>query len=98
MRALRDSEAPSRALFAIGEVFTGGGTGGLDQIKYRPRDASDLDLQLKTRNSTIAAPVGPLRVTYVLGSTQAASDGGQCAISATIPCTTNGSGSTLRCE
>ena len=34
VRALRDSEAPSRALFALGEVFTGGGTAGLDQIKY----------------------------------------------------------------
>ncbi len=34
VRALRDSEAPSRALFALGEIFTGGGTSGLDQIKY----------------------------------------------------------------
>jgi glycosidase len=34
VRALRDSEAPSRALFALGEVFTGEGTAGLDQIKY----------------------------------------------------------------
>src|SRR5262249_5502090 len=48
-RALRDSEAPSstlpaspprpspgapRALFTLGEVFTGAGQGGLDQIKY----------------------------------------------------------------
>ncbi len=32
--ALRASEAPSRALFTLGEVFTGGGTAGLDQIKY----------------------------------------------------------------
>jgi glycosidase len=34
VRALRESEAPARALFSVGEVFTGGGGGGLDQIKY----------------------------------------------------------------
>jgi hypothetical protein len=34
VHALRDSEAPARALFSVGEVFTGGGEGGLDQIKY----------------------------------------------------------------
>ncbi len=30
--ALRDSEAPARALFSVGEVFVGGGLPGLDQI------------------------------------------------------------------
>jgi endo-1,4-beta-D-glucanase Y len=75
-----------------------GSARGLEQIRYRRRDANDLDVQLKARSSSVAAPLGPLRVTYVLGSTQAASDGGQCAISATIACTVNGSGSTLRCE
>ncbi len=34
VRALRDSEAPARALFGVGEIFTGGGEAGLDQIKY----------------------------------------------------------------
>ena len=34
VQALRAMEAPARAHFALGEVFTGGGLGGIDQIKY----------------------------------------------------------------
>jgi glycosidase len=32
--AIRGMEAPARARFALGEVFTGGGVSGIDQIKY----------------------------------------------------------------
>jgi hypothetical protein len=77
---------------------TAGSAAGLSQIKYKPRSAHDLDLQLKARNASLPAPLGPLRVTYVLGSSQAASDGGLCAISAEIPCTVNASGRTVKCQ
>jgi endo-1,4-beta-D-glucanase Y len=77
---------------------TAGTANGLSQIRYKPRGALDLDLQLKARRATIAAPVGPLRLTWVLGATQAASDGGQCALSTAVHCTSNGSGSVRKCD
>ncbi|GIW45540.1 MAG: hypothetical protein KatS3mg077_2822 [Candidatus Binatia bacterium] len=77
---------------------TAGSARGLDFIKYRPRSSTDLDLQLKAHNATIAVPVGPLRVTWVLGSTQAASDNGACGVSTVLTCTANRNGSTLRCR
>lgn len=77
---------------------TPGTARGLNLIKYKPRSGIDLDFQAKARSASISAPVGPLRATWVLGSTQADSDGGRCAISGSVPCTLNGSGSTLRCR
>ena len=77
---------------------TAGSANGLSQIRYRPRSAYDLDLQLKARKASIAAPVGPLRVSYVLAADEAAGAAGQCAISATLTCTSNGSGTVRRCE
>ena len=79
-------------------VCTAGSANGLSQIRYKPRGGFDLDLQLKSRDATIAAPVGPLRITWVLGATQAASDGGQCALSTAVACTSNGSGSVRKCQ
>jgi endo-1,4-beta-D-glucanase Y len=77
---------------------TAGTANGLSQIRYKPRGTFDVDLQLKARDATIAAPVGPLRITWVLGPNQAASDGGDCAISPAIACTSNGSGSVRKCQ
>lgn len=77
---------------------TAGSANGLGQIRYRPRGPLDLDLQLKARNATIAAPVGPLRLTWVLGATQAAGDGGQCALSTAVTCSSNRSGSVRKCQ
>lgn len=77
---------------------TAGSANGLGQIRYKPRGAFDLDLQLRARDATIAAPVGPLRLTWVLGASQAASDSGQCAPSTAVHCTSNGSGSIRRCQ
>lgn len=77
---------------------TAGSANGLGQIRYKVRDASDLDLQVKARGAAIAAPVGPLRLTWVLGATQAASDGGRCALSTAVSCASNGSGSVRKCE
>jgi hypothetical protein len=79
-------------------VCTAGTANGLNQIRYKPRGTFDVDLQLKARDATIAAPVGPLRITWVLGPNQAASDGGECAISPAITCTSNGSGSVRKCQ
>lgn len=74
-----------------------GSAGGLRSLKYRQRSALDLDLELKARKTDISTtPVGPLRVTFVLGSDQGASDNGRCAISAEIPCVA--SGKILRCR
>ena len=77
---------------------TTGSANGLSQIRYRPRSGFDVELQVKARNATIAAPVGPLRLTWVLGDGQAASDAGHCAVSTAVTCTSNGSGSVRRCE
>lgn len=77
---------------------TAGSANGLDQIRYTPRGPYDLDLQLKARHAIVAAPVGPLRLTWVLGATQAASDGGRCALSPSITCASNGSGSVRKCQ
>jgi endo-1,4-beta-D-glucanase Y len=77
---------------------TAGSANGLSQIRYKVRGPSDLDLQVKARDAAIAAPVGPLRLTWVLGATQAASDGGQCALSTAVTCTSNGSGSGRTCQ
>ncbi|MDX2170591.1 MAG: glycosyl hydrolase family 8 [Deltaproteobacteria bacterium] len=79
-------------------MCTAGSANGLNQIRYRPRDANTLDLQVKSRGANIAAPVGPLRLTWVLGPGQPASDSGQCATSVALPCTANGSGSTRKCR
>jgi len=77
---------------------TAGSANGLSQIRYRPRGVFDLALQVRSRRATLAAPVGPLRLTWVLGPGQSASDAGACAISTTLTCASNGSGSVRRCE
>lgn len=77
---------------------TAGSANGLSQIRYRPRSATDLELQLKVRNAAIAAPVGPLRLTWVLGAGQPSSDAGHCAASIAVQCAANGSGSVRRCK
>lgn len=77
---------------------TAGTSRGLHLLKYRPRSGVDLDLLARARRTTIAAPVGPLRATFVLGSTQAAGDSGACSVGPELPCTTSPSGRTLRCR
>ena len=77
---------------------TAGSANGLGEIRYKVRDAKTLDLQIKIKGASITAPVGGLRITYVLGADQPASDGGQCAVSVAVPCTANGSGSSRKCR
>ena len=71
---------------------------GFNYLRYKPGTPLDIEVQLKARGATIAAPVGPLRITLVLGSTQTASDDGACAISGAIACTSSATGSTVRCR
>jgi len=77
---------------------TAGSSRGLSSLTYTSRSALDLDLQIGARRATIPSPVGPLRATLVLGSTQAASDGGTCAVSLPVSCTSNRTGSVVRCR
>lgn len=79
-------------------LCTPGSSRGLNLLKYKGADTVELAFQVKARNAAIAAPVGPLRATWVLGSTQADSDNGRCAISAPVACAANGSGSSVRCR
>jgi len=75
---------------------TAGSAGGLSTIQYRPGSATDVPLTIRTRRSTIAAPVGPLRITLVLGDTAAAGDAGDCGVSDALACT--GDTSSAYCE
>jgi hypothetical protein len=68
-----------------------GSANGLSKIQYRLGSATDVPFQIRTRKSTIAAPVGPLRVTLVLGDTAAAGDAGQCGVSELLDCTVDAS-------
>ncbi|MCK6555684.1 glycosyl hydrolase family 8 [Candidatus Binatia bacterium] len=77
-------------------VCTAGSSGGLSELRYRPYDTTELEVQAKARRATIAAPLGPLRASLVLGNTQAAGDNGVCAISTVVPCTP--SGNSVRCR
>ncbi|MGH7787781.1 MAG: glycosyl hydrolase family 8 [Candidatus Binatia bacterium] len=77
---------------------TPGSARGLDQLRLKARSTNQIDFLVKTKRSTIATPVGPLRATLVLGHTQAASDTGQCAIGTALPCTANSSGSSRKCR
>jgi len=79
-------------------VCSAGSANGLGEIRYTPRDANNLDVQIKVRHAGIAAPSGGLRATYVLGPDQAASDAGRCATSVAVPCVGNGSGSARKCR
>lgn len=75
---------------------TASSSNGLTQLRYRPNDATEVAVHTRARRATLTAPVGPLRASLVLGSTQAAGDTGVCAISTVVPCTV--SGSTVRCR
>jgi hypothetical protein len=66
---------------------TPGSANGLSKILYRSGGATDVPFTIRTRRSTIAAPVGPVRVTLVLGDTAAAGDAGECGVSSALACT-----------
>ncbi|MFN2426340.1 MAG: glycosyl hydrolase family 8 [Candidatus Binatia bacterium] len=65
---------------------TAGSANGLSKVLYRTKDPTDLPFQIRTKKSTTAPPVGPLRVTLVLGDDAAAGDAGQCGVTAPLAC------------
>lgn len=69
---------------------------GLSRLVYRPRNQVELAFSIKTRNSTLSTPVGPLRATLVIGSADAPVEPSRCGISAPLVC--SGKGSTQRCR
>jgi endo-1,4-beta-D-glucanase Y len=77
---------------------TSGSANGLSEIRYTARDANSVDVQIKVRHASIGAPQGALRITYVLGPDQPASDAGRCAVSVATACAANRSGSARKCR
>jgi hypothetical protein len=69
---------------------TPGSASGVRQLKYKPRSARDVAFGLKARDAAIATPVGPVRMTLVLGDDAAASGAGECGIGAQLACTAKG--------
>ena len=72
-----------------------GSANGLSKLQLRPSSDHDVDFKIKTRRSTIANTVGPLRVTLVLGKDASAGSAGACAVGM-LSCTDLGS--KLRCR
>jgi endoglucanase len=66
---------------------TVGSAGGLQKIQYRLGSETEVPFQIRTKRSDIAAPVGPVRLTLVLGDTAAAGDAGECGVSDALACT-----------
>ncbi len=77
---------------------TPGSANGLRQIRYRRPSERDIQFQIKARNATIAAVVGPLRVTLVLGDSAASNGGGECGISQALACSVKATGFSCRDE
>ena len=75
---------------------TPGSAAGLNRLEYRPCGDRDLAMRVNVKQATLAAPLGSLRATLVLGSTSAAGDAGWCAPSAPLAC--SASGSSGRCH
>ncbi len=73
-----------------------GSANGLSKVSYKVRSSADLEFRIKTKRSTIAAPLGPLRATLVFGADAGAGAAGECAVSVELDCSV--AGATLRCE
>jgi len=77
---------------------TPGSANGLRRLRLASRSGFDVALRLAARQASVPVPVGPLRLTWVLGAQQAAGDAGQCAVSSTLACTGNSAGTRLVCR
>ena len=75
---------------------TTGSANGLSKLDYRTWSPTDVPFSIRTKRSTIAQPVGPLRVTLVLGPTSASGAAGECGVSSELACT--GDASRLLCQ
>ena len=63
-----------------------GSANGLSKIQYGKGGITDVPFSIVTKRSTIVTPVGPLRVTLVLGDTAAAGLAGECGVSDALLC------------
>jgi hypothetical protein len=81
---------------------TAGSANGLRLLKFKDKRTAGSGIQLiaKSKGSTIIAPVGPLRVTVVLGATAAFGSAGECAtqVFTASMCEYKGSGKVLLCR
>jgi hypothetical protein len=81
---------------------TAGSVNGLRLLKFKDKRTSGDGIQLiaKSKSSTISAPIGPLRVTVVLGATAAAGSAGECGtqVFSASMCQYKGSGKVLICR
>ncbi|MBI5506740.1 MAG: hypothetical protein HY899_18275 [Deltaproteobacteria bacterium] len=75
---------------------TPGSAAGLRRLRYRNGTGYDFAFDVQVKKWTIASPVGPLRVSLVLGDSAAAGSAGQCAISAEVAC--SAAGNSVRCR
>jgi len=75
---------------------TAGTANGLSKIQYKRGGTTSVPFIIRSKHATIDAPVGPVRVTLVLGDTAAAGGAGQCGVSQALDCT--GDGASLYCE
>ncbi|MFT5039134.1 MAG: endo-1,4-beta-D-glucanase Y [Hyphomicrobiaceae bacterium] len=73
-----------------------GSAQGLSKVIVRGVGEPEMRVLLKTRRSSISAPVGPIRATLVFGATAAAGTAGECAVSGSLDCT--GNAATLKCR
>jgi hypothetical protein len=94
--------SPSRVLYRNRStaldppVCTPNSARGLSHLRYRPRSTRDLDAEVRATRAALFPPAGPLRATFVLGGSQAASDAGHCAVSVPVACTAKGR--SVRCR
>jgi glycosidase len=77
LRAIRDDEGPRGARFAVGEIFTGPGQGGIDTIRYHLGpdgldSAFDFPLMWQLRDTIADGGAGFDAVDQVLGETDTA--------------------------
>jgi len=81
---------------ALPPACAAGSAHGLTTLTHKVGRSSDLGVTAAAKRATIAAPVGPVRATVVLGATAGASAAGQCAVSAPLDCTA--AGASIRCR
>jgi hypothetical protein len=72
----------------------------MHQIKIQDRreKSGEVRFKLKIKNAAIGTPVGPLRVTLVLGASSAASNAGNCGVAAFAADQCLVDGSHMACE
>lgn len=87
---------------ALPPSCTAGSANGFSLLKLKDRRDTfgGIQIRAKAKDATIPRPVGPLRLTLVLGATSAAGTAGECGTASFAPasCNYSGSGSTLICR